>query len=56
MKGAPVGANNEQVVVTTGEEPTEPVAPVGPPVEGGGEEEGTEPKTYDEEYVKGLRD
>jgi len=51
-----VGVENEQVVVGTGDESTEPVGAVGAQVEVTGDEEGAEPKTYDEAYVKNLRD
>lgn len=51
-----MGTENTEQGVTTGKTSASPEQPVGPSVEDGTEKEGTEPKTYDEEYVKNLRD
>jgi hypothetical protein len=54
MKGHAVGVENEQQGASQVEAPAPPVEDGGPSVEDGGTEE--EPKTYDEAYVRQLRD
>ncbi len=56
MKGHAVGVENEHVAVTKGEDGSEPVGATGQQVEPSGEEPGRDPRTYDEAYVKQLRD